>query len=130
MNNAVSLDKTLSVVHCAQNVISVHQEGRAHVLAHPTGITIIAQSLKTNNPKIKVLGLFMMSGLRVGRGGERAEIVKGFSKGLSSVCTSSCVCVCVCVCVCACVCVHVSNICACLLWTSSLGKNLWFEIDI
>ena len=32
------------------------QEGRAHVLAHPTGITIIAQSLKTNNPKIKVLG--------------------------------------------------------------------------
>ena len=28
------------------------------MLAHPTGITIIAQSLKTNNPKIKILGLF------------------------------------------------------------------------
>ena len=33
------------------------QDGRAHVLAHPTGITVIAQSIRTRSIKTKILGL-------------------------------------------------------------------------
>ena len=33
------------------------QDGRAHVLAHPTGITIIAQSIRTRSIRTKILGL-------------------------------------------------------------------------
>ena len=32
------------------------QKGRAHVLAHPVGIKIVAQSMKTHNVKIKIQG--------------------------------------------------------------------------
>lgn len=46
-------------------------EGRAHVLAHPTGITIIAQSLKTNNPKIKVLVLEILGAVCLVPGGHK-----------------------------------------------------------
>ena len=45
--------------YCAAvfHVLVSPQDGRAHVLAHPNGITVIAQSIRTNNIKTKTLGL-------------------------------------------------------------------------
>ena len=47
------------------------QNGRAHVLAHPSGIDIIAQSLSTENIKTKVAVLEILGAVCLVPGGHR-----------------------------------------------------------
>ena len=47
------------------------QTGRAHVLAHPTGINIIAQSLATENTKTKVAVLEILGAMCLVPGGHK-----------------------------------------------------------
>ena len=47
------------------------QEGRAHVLAHPTGLNIIAQSLGTRNLRAKVAVLEILGAVCLVPGGHR-----------------------------------------------------------
>jgi len=51
--------------------VTVLQNGRAHVLAHPTGINTIAQSLSTENIKTKVAVLEILGAVCLVPGGHK-----------------------------------------------------------
>lgn len=59
-----------SLIGCIKALMN-NPDGRAHVLAHPSGIAIIAQSLRTSNIKIKILVLEMLGALCLVPGGHR-----------------------------------------------------------
>ncbi len=47
------------------------QTGRAHVLAHPTGVNVISQSLSAENPKTKVAALELLGAMCLVPGGHK-----------------------------------------------------------
>ena len=47
------------------------QTGRAHVLAHPTGVNVIAQSLSTENLKTKINALEILGAMCLVPGGHK-----------------------------------------------------------
>ena len=47
------------------------QTGRAHVLAHPTGVNVIAQSLSTDNNKTKIAVLEILGAMCLVPGGHK-----------------------------------------------------------
>lgn len=49
----------------------VLQEGRTHVLAHPSGVDIIAQSLRTDNLKTKTAVLEILGAMCLVPGGHK-----------------------------------------------------------
>ena len=51
--------------------ISLFQQGRAHVLAHPNSINIIAQSLSVENIKTKIAVLEILGAMCLVPGGHR-----------------------------------------------------------
>ncbi|KAK2166761.1 hypothetical protein NP493_1306g00020 [Ridgeia piscesae] len=59
-----------SVIGCVKALLN-NSEGRAHVLAHPTGLNIIAQSLATNNLRAKVAVLEILGAVCLIPGGHR-----------------------------------------------------------
>ena len=50
---------------------SCFQTGRAHVLAHPTGVNVIAQSLSTENLKTKINALEILGAMCLVPGGHK-----------------------------------------------------------
>lgn len=52
------------------------QTGRAHVLAHPTSIDLIAQSLDTENVKTKVAALEILGAVCLVPGGHKKVITR------------------------------------------------------
>ena len=53
------------------NALYVFQQGRAHVLAHPTAVDIIAQSLAVENVKTKTAVLEILGAMCLVPGGHR-----------------------------------------------------------
>ena len=47
------------------------QEGRSHVIAHPSGVNIIAQSLSADNSRTKVAALELLGAMCIVPGGHR-----------------------------------------------------------
>lgn len=60
------------------------QTGRAHVLAHPTSIDLIAQSLDTENVKTKVAALEILGAVCLVPGGHKKVVYIVFSSGFGS----------------------------------------------
>lgn len=56
-------------------MVGIFQTGRAHVLAHPTSIDLIAQSLDTENVKTKVAALEILGAVSLVPGGHKKVIV-------------------------------------------------------
>ena len=56
------------LLHC---VDFMFQTGRAHVLAHPTGVNVIAQSLNTENLKTKINVLEILGAMCLVPGGHK-----------------------------------------------------------
>ena len=52
-------------------IIIIFQTGRAHVLAHPTGVNVIAQSLSTENLKTKINVLEILGAMCLVPGGHK-----------------------------------------------------------
>lgn len=59
-----------TVIGCTKALMN-NTDGRAHVLAHPMGIVIIAQSLRTLNVKTKILALEVLGALCLVPGGHK-----------------------------------------------------------
>ncbi|XP_064600215.1 disheveled-associated activator of morphogenesis 1-like [Liolophura sinensis] len=59
-----------SVIGCIKALMN-NQEGRAHVLAHPDGINIIAQSLTSENVKTKIAALEILGAVCLIPGGHK-----------------------------------------------------------
>jgi len=47
------------------------QEGRSHVLAHPSGVNVIAQSLSANDARTKVAALEILGAMCLVPGGHK-----------------------------------------------------------
>ncbi|XP_011403575.1 PREDICTED: disheveled-associated activator of morphogenesis 1-A-like, partial [Amphimedon queenslandica] len=71
MNNDVRQSQLHYIILGSIKALMNNSDGRAHVLAHPTGITVIAQSLKTNNNKIKILTLEILGAVCLVPGGHK-----------------------------------------------------------
>lgn len=81
MNNSVRylINKISKVLLEMLNVHYLYknlfQNGRAHVLAHPTGLNIIAQSLSTENIKTKIAVLEILGAVCLVPGGHRKVLI-------------------------------------------------------
>jgi dishevelled associated activator of morphogenesis len=58
------------IIACIKALMN-NQKGRAHVLAHPVGIKIVAQSMKTHNVKIKIQVLEILGAVCLVPGGHK-----------------------------------------------------------
>lgn len=56
---------------CFAGLFACVQTGRAHVLAHPTGINIVAQSLAADNIKTKIAALEILGAVCLVPGGHK-----------------------------------------------------------
>ena len=72
---AMDWDTAQSVIHTAAlgcvKALMNNSTGRAHMLAHPTGVNIIAQSLSSENIKTKVAVLEILGAMCLVPGGHR-----------------------------------------------------------
>ena len=74
MNNSVSDLGTAAILQSrvAEFVFPLSpQTGRAHVLAHPTGINVIAQSLNSENTRTKIAALELLGAICIVPGGHK-----------------------------------------------------------
>ena len=90
------------------------------MLAHPKGISVTAQSLKTHNVKTKVLVLEILGAVCLVPGGHQKVLSAvdefcgfAYERTRFQVCVCVCVCACACVCMCVRTCVHVC-VCVCV----------------
>lgn len=74
MNNSVSRKVSLETDKC-HSIFSISQTGRAHVLAHPTSINIIAQSLAADNIKTKIAALEILGAVCLVPGGHKKVLM-------------------------------------------------------